>query len=169
VTQGGSYLGGDVFLPPASWLGTDPVRRPDGIGSAGTGCGGAFLFIWKSGDANARVPPKDFVESLARNGRIFWTTSGRGGPLLAGERIPSGVVETVRHETAACLPSQQMAIMRSRIDFIAVLGRLEYHRMQWRIRPGRHTGVYTSTCSTSVPEYGKIPYGASFLPLTRRR
>jgi len=46
---------------------------------------------------------------------------------------------------------------------------VEYHRMQWKIPPGRsaYRRIYIEMYRRRFPDFGKIPYGASLLPLTR--
>ncbi len=66
--------------------------------------------------------------------------------------------------------AQQMAIMRSFLDiYCPFSGDVEYHRMQWKIPPGRsaYRRIYIEMYRRRFPDFGKIPYGASLLPLTR--
>ena len=66
--------------------------------------------------------------------------------------------------------AQQMAIMRSFLDvYCPFSGDVEYHRMQWKIPPERsaYKRIYIEMYRRRFPDFGKIPYGASLLPLTR--
>jgi len=66
--------------------------------------------------------------------------------------------------------AQQMAIMRSFLDvYCPFSGDVEYHRMQWKIPPERsaYKRIYIDMYRRRFPDFGKIPYGASLLPLTR--
>jgi len=66
--------------------------------------------------------------------------------------------------------AQQMAIMRSFLDvYCPFSGDVEYHRMQWKIPPDRsaYKRIYIEMYRRRFPDFGKIPYGSSLLPLTR--
>lgn len=65
---------------------------------------------------------------------------------------------------------QQMAIMRSFLDvYCPFSGDLEYLRLQWAIPPRRsaYKRTYVEMYRRRFPQYGKVPYGDSLLPLTR--
>jgi hypothetical protein len=62
-----------------------------------------------------------------------------------------------------------MAIMRAFLDvYCPFSGDMEYLRMQWRIPPARSAfrRKYIEMYRRRFPDFGKIPYGASLIPLT---
>lgn len=177
VTQGGSYLGGDRYfglLPKlARYLTKFVDQKVSGIG--------------KDRIADALF---DSVLEI-REDRVFHEYLRKDFVALLRAEWPN-MLEDIRCEVDRCVPAndslgglwnrfilgtrglhaicQQMAIVRSHIDvYCPFSGDVEYHRMQWRIPPHRssYRRIYIEMYRRRFPEFGRIPYGASLIPLTR--